>query len=320
MSPTRSSAATSTATAWTTARSTSSPHRTTRALRQFGVFGNNNIGIWDHSGESTYHSLQIAVRVAIRARLAIPGLVHLVAFARELRDDRQRPARREYHATGQPEHRSGLGATGNRADAHLQLVDDLDAADARRPTARSMRAFLETGRSPDPRRRHRPAAQRLHRQSAAASTAARREPATPTTNAPNRVSGEPCRASSGPDEQIINPAPTPSKGFRLGTIGNAGRGDCTGPGYFQTDLAFYKNFPLKNGVKMQFRWDIFNIFNNTNFLFQNLDATMDPVGGGAQRGPDRDRQRHDSRQFRSGHPHAGSAADADRVKAALVSQ
>src|SRR5947209_4577222 len=27
-------------------------------LRQFGVFGNNNIGIWDHSGRSTYHSLQ----------------------------------------------------------------------------------------------------------------------------------------------------------------------------------------------------------------------------------------------------------------------
>ena len=90
------------------------------------------------------------------------------------------------------------------------------------------------------------------------------------------MSGEPCRASSGPDEQIINPSAYTLNGFRLGTIGSAERGDCTGPGYFQTDLAFYKNFPLKNGVKLQFRWDIFNIFNNTNFLFQNLDATMDP--------------------------------------------
>ena len=27
---------------------------------------------------------------------------------------------------------------------------------------------------------------------------------------------------------------------------------------------------------MQLRWDIFNIFNNTNFMFQNLDATLDP--------------------------------------------
>jgi hypothetical protein len=29
-------------------------------------------------------------------------------------------------------------------------------------------------------------------------------------------------------------------------------------------------------MKVQFRWDIFNIFNNTNFLFQNMDSTMDP--------------------------------------------
>lgn len=90
----------------------------------------------------------------------------------------------------------------------------------------------------------------------------------------NRVASEPCRATSGPDEQIINPRAYTMDGFRLGTIGTARRGDCTGPGYFQTDLAFYKNFPLKNGVKLQFRWDIFNIFNNTNFLFQNIDNIM----------------------------------------------
>ena len=28
------------------------------ALRQFGVFGNTNIGLWDHTGESKYHSMQ----------------------------------------------------------------------------------------------------------------------------------------------------------------------------------------------------------------------------------------------------------------------
>ena len=135
---------------------------------------------------------------------------------------------------------------------------------------------------------------------------------------PNRVSGEPCRASSGPDEQIINPRAYTLDGFRLGTIGSAERGDCTGPGYFQTDLAFYKNFPLKNGMKMQFRWDIFNIFNNTNFLFQNLDATMDPSAVVLNAAQTEIVQRHDSRQFRPGHTDAGSAADADRLKAALV--
>ena len=92
----------------------------------------------------------------------------------------------------------------------------------------------------------------------------------------NRVSGEPCHTSSGPDEQIINPGAFTLNGFRLGTIGSGRRGDCTGPGYFQTDLAFYKNFPLSSGVKLQFRWDIFNVFNNTNFLFQGLDFVLDP--------------------------------------------
>ena len=28
------------------------------SLRQFGVFGNGKIGVWDHTGKSTYHSLQ----------------------------------------------------------------------------------------------------------------------------------------------------------------------------------------------------------------------------------------------------------------------
>jgi hypothetical protein len=28
-------------------------------------------------------------------------------------------------------------------------------------------------------------------------------------------------------------------------------------------------------VRFQFRWDIFNVFNNTNFIFQGVDAQMD---------------------------------------------
>ena len=37
-------------------------------------------------------------------------------------------------------------------------------------------------------------------------------------------------------------------------------------------------------MKLQFRWDIFNIFNNTNFLFQDLDTTHESVGRDAERG------------------------------------
>jgi hypothetical protein len=83
---------------------------------------------------------------------------------------------------------------------------------------------------------------------------------------PNRVAGVSCSPSSGPDEQILNPDAYTLNGFELGKVGTSKRGDCNGPGYFQTDLAFYKNIPLTGGVKLQFRWDIFNFFNNNNFL------------------------------------------------------
>ena len=47
------------------------------ALRQFGVFGNNNIGIWDHTGESTYHSLQSQFVSRFGRGSPVPGLATL---------------------------------------------------------------------------------------------------------------------------------------------------------------------------------------------------------------------------------------------------
>jgi hypothetical protein len=91
---------------------------------------------------------------------------------------------------------------------------------------------------------------------------------------PNRVAGVSCSPSSGPDEQILNPDAYTLNGFELGKVGTSKRGDCNGPGYFQTDLSFYKNFHLRGRTRFQFRWDIFNIFNNTNFLLTGLDNTF----------------------------------------------
>ncbi|HSL22812.1 MAG TPA: hypothetical protein VK886_14875, partial [Vicinamibacterales bacterium] len=34
------------------------------------------------------------------------------------------------------------------------------------------------------------------------------------------------------------------------------------------------NFQLNGRVRLQFRWDIFNIFNNTNFLYQGMNTGM----------------------------------------------
>jgi len=88
--------------------------------------------------------------------------------------------------------------------------------------------------------------------------------------------GEECSSDGSLPEQIINPAAYTLTGYQLGTIGTARRGDCTGPGYFQTDLSFAKNLPLNDRLRMQFRWDIFNIFNNTNFLFAGMNNSLNP--------------------------------------------
>jgi hypothetical protein len=52
-----------------------------------------------------------------------------------------------------------------------------------------------------------------------------------------------------------------------GTFGNSGRNSLTGPSYFDTDMSLVKNFPLlsRENSKLQFRADLFNLFNNVNF-------------------------------------------------------
>jgi hypothetical protein len=86
----------------------------------------------------------------------------------------------------------------------------------------------------------------------------------PDNNRPNAVEGVSCKGTS--KEQIFNPAAFTLTGFKLGGIGTSGRGVCEGPGLFQTDLALYKNVHLSQRLTAQLRFDIFNVFNNTNFL------------------------------------------------------
>jgi hypothetical protein len=50
--------------------------------------------------------------------------------------------------------------------------------------------------------------------------------------------------------------------------GNIGRNALTGPGYFNTDLAIYKNNYFKKvseSFNAQFRAEFFNVLNRTNF-------------------------------------------------------
>ncbi len=92
---------------------------------------------------------------------------------------------------------------------------------------------------------------------------------------PNLVSGADCNSSGGLKEQFLNPAAWTIVGIPFGTFGNSPRGVCLGPGFFQTDLAFYKNIPLGGHVQVQFRFEIFNVFNRVNFT--SVDTSLNPI-------------------------------------------
>jgi hypothetical protein len=96
---------------------------------------------------------------------------------------------------------------------------------------------------------------------------------------PNMVPGVSCQANdSSTPEQILNPAAFTLQDFQLGTIGNEKRGQCRGPGLFQTDLAFYKTLRASSKAQVQLRFEIFNVFNNTNFLGTTTGGIVNTMG------------------------------------------
>jgi hypothetical protein len=50
-----------------------------------------------------------------------------------------------------------------------------------------------------------------------------------------------------------------------GTLGNLGRNVIFGPSFFSIDPSAFKEFPIREGIKLQFRAEIFNVLNWTNY-------------------------------------------------------
>jgi hypothetical protein len=246
---------------------------TNAALRQFGVFGDTNIGVWDHSGKSTYHSLQTQFisRFGRGSQVQASYTLSRSRANLALTDSGQLAANTTQLDIQDPDLDWGRPETGRPHIFNASLVWLLPELKDRPAMTRHLLGDWEI---------------------ATIVGAGSGQPLTVFTGGlpgfnggpsgtgfddnhrPNRVEGEECRPSSGPDEQILNPNAYTLNGFQLGTIGSARRGDCLGPGYFQTDLALYKNFRLNERMKVQFRWDIFNVFNNKNFLFAGMNTTM----------------------------------------------
>jgi hypothetical protein len=60
-----------------------------------------------------------------------------------------------------------------------------------------------------------------------------------------------------------------------GQMGNLGRNALRGPAFWQVDASLQRTFGLLERLKMQLRWEVFNIFNHPNFLYPgNRAATF----------------------------------------------
>jgi Carboxypeptidase regulatory-like domain/TonB-dependent Receptor Plug Domain len=72
----------------------------------------------------------------------------------------------------------------------------------------------------------------------------------------------------------LNPLAVAIPTDRSQPFGNAGRNIVRGPNFFQTDLGLHKAFPVwKESTKLEFRMEAFNLFNRTNFLTPDANAS-----------------------------------------------
>ena len=93
-------------------------------------------------------------------------------------------------------------------------------------------------------------------------------------NRPNRVCNG--RLSNWTVAEFFNPScfasPPP------GELGNADRTPLFGPGFVNTDFSVIKDFPIRESMKLQFRAEVFNIFNQVQFGQPGTDLASPGFG------------------------------------------
>jgi hypothetical protein len=101
------------------------------------------------------------------------------------------------------------------------------------------------------------------------------------TYRPN-LTGQPLIQNSDEPSAYLNPRAVTAPTDRSQPFGSAGRNIVRAPNFFQSDLGLHKSFPLwSEGKRLEFRMEAFNLFNRTNFLAPNSNASnisFDPNG------------------------------------------
>ena len=65
---------------------------------------------------------------------------------------------------------------------------------------------------------------------------------------------------------------------RTRRIGNAPRAFFRLPPIVNTNFALFKNFPISGSRRIQFRWEMYNVFNQVNWSAINTNAQFNPEG------------------------------------------
>ena len=64
----------------------------------------------------------------------------------------------------------------------------------------------------------------------------------------------------------------------IGAFGNVGKGALTGPNLVNWDFGEFKNFPVTERVRLQFRVEFFNILNHANFSLPSASVSSGSFG------------------------------------------
>jgi len=244
------------------------------------VFGDTRITMWDHSGRSMYHSLQtqFVSRFGRGSQLQVSYTLSRTMSNDPLdNSDGGLSAEVAVLDRSNPDLDYGRARTDRRHIFNTALVWMLPSLEGRSKSMRQVfgdweAAAILGAASGQPLSVHTGSIPGLNGGPSGTGYT--------DNQRPNQVAGEPCHPSGGLPEQILNPAAYTLNGFVLGTSGNSPRGQCEGPAYIQADLAVYKNIAATNRVKLQLRFEIFNVFNRANFIGtggQGVVTNMNPV-------------------------------------------
>jgi len=96
-------------------------------------------------------------------------------------------------------------------------------------------------------------------------------------NRPDQVKTgcNPSVSNHGPQQQYINPA---CFTHAVGHLGNASRLPVYGPDFVNTDFSVIKRFTLKENVGLDFRAEMFNLFNHAQFAMPIADISVPGFG------------------------------------------